>query len=267
MLPAGCQSAATTGGAAKSGSPTRFQLGLASYTTREFTVDQTIEMAQRLALKYLCLNPKHLPLDSSDQQIQQIRQKVQSAGLTLYAAGVVDMTNSQETDRAFEYAKTAGLEVIVIFTKSGMLPAIEKKVKQYNIAIAIHNHGPEGGEFPTPLEGYNLIKNMDPRMGLCMDVGHTVRAGADPVAMVHKCKDRLIDVHLKDEDRADADGKPLEVGRGVIDIPGFLAALNRVGYKRTMSLEYEKDGKDPLPGMAESIGYARGALKTLEKIG
>ena len=71
------------------------------------------------------------------------------------------------------------------------------------------------------------------------------------------------DIHIKDEDKADPSGKPCELGHGVIDIPGFLKMLLDENYSNIVSFEYEKDGKDPLPGLAESVGYVRGVLKML----
>ena len=104
---------------------------------------------------------------------------------------------------------------------------------------------------------------MDPGMGLCVDIGHTVRIGEDPIADTRKYMDRVHDIHIKDEDKAKASGTTCEIGRGVIDIPGFLKMLLEEGYSNIVSFEYEKDGKDPLPGLAESVGYVRGALKML----
>jgi len=99
---------------------------------------------------------------------------------------------------------------------------------------------------------------MDKRMGLCIDIGHTVRVGADLIASTEKCADRLMDVHMKDVTEAAPRGHGIQVGRGVIDIPPFLRTLRRLNYSGVVSFEYEEEAKDPLPGLAESVGYVRG---------
>ncbi len=53
------------------------------------------------------------------------------------------------------------------------------------------------------------------------------------------------------------------MGGGVIDIPGFLKMLIKEKYSKVLSFEYEKDGNDPLPGLAESVGYVRGVLDVI----
>jgi inosose dehydratase len=136
-------------------------------------------------------------------------------------------------------------------------------VQEYNIPVAIHNHGPDNPLFPTPQSAYERIASLDRRLGLCMDVGHTQRSGVDPAESAEKYFDRLFDVHIKDVSAPTAQGRTVEIGRGVIDIPKLLRTLKRLGFKGTLALEFEKDEKDPLPGCAESIGYLRGAIAAL----
>ncbi|GAH43655.1 unnamed protein product, partial [marine sediment metagenome] len=134
------------------------------------------------------------------------------------------------------------------------------KVKAYDIKLAIHNHGPGDKRYPSPESAYEKIKNMDSRMGLCLDIGHTKRIGIDPAKSARQFMDRLHDVHIKDVDKAAAEGQTVEIGRGVIDIPSFLKVLIERRYSGKVSFEFEKDGDDPLPGLAESVGYVRGCL-------
>jgi sugar phosphate isomerase/epimerase len=180
-----------------------------------------------------------------------------------YGVGVINMRKQEEVDHAFDYARAAGVKVIVAAPTAEMLPLVDEKVKKYDIAVAIHNHGPTDKHFPTPESAYQRIRGLDRRVGLCIDIGHTVRVGADLVDSVEKYGDRLLDVHMKDVTEAAPKGKEIQVGRGVIDIPGFLRALVRVKYAGVVSFEYEPDPKDPLPGLAESVGYVRGVLAVL----
>jgi inosose dehydratase len=241
----------------------KFELGLASYTLREFNLEDTLAMTKRVGLKYICFKSMHLPLDSTPAQIRDTVQKVKDAGLNLYGGGVISMKNDDQVNQAFDYAKAAGMKVIIAAPSYDMLPLIDKKVKQYDIKVAIHNHGPGDETFPTPAVVLEHIKNLDKRIGMCHDIGHTKRYGSDPIAETKLCSDRLHDVHIKDVSAANKDGHAVEIGRGVIDIPRFLKTLMKMEYDGKVSFEYEKDAKDPLPGLAESVGYVKGVLAAI----
>jgi inosose dehydratase len=240
-----------------------FAFGLASYTFRAFTLDQTIEMTKRLGLKKITLKDKHLPLDSSEEKIKEAVEKISSAGLDLVSCGVIYMTTQEELTQAFRYAKMLGVKVIIGAPDSSLLEATERLVKETDISLAIHNHGPTDNRYPSPEDAYKLIAHMDKRMGLCIDIGHTQRIGLDPSVEVERFMDRLFDIHIKDVNQADAKGSTVEIGRGVIDIPKLLKTIIRLNYSKTLHYEFEKDQKDPLPGVAESVGYVHGVLAAI----
>ena len=240
-----------------------FELGIASYTFREFSLVDTIAMTARLDIHNLCLKSMHMPLDASPKEIKSMAESIRKAGIELYGGGVIYMSSAEEVEHAFTYAGNAGMKVIVGVPEHELLELCNRKVKETGINLAIHNHGPGDKKYPTPESAYTLIKDMDPGMGLCVDIGHTARIGEDPTEDTRKYMDRVHDIHIKDVDKADASGVPVEVGRGIIDIPGFLKMLHEENYSRVVSFEYEKDGKDPLAGLAESVGYVRGVLKML----
>jgi len=241
----------------------KFVLGLASYTLRQFKLDQVLVMTKRVGLKHIAFKSMHLPLDSTPEEIRTVAAKTRAAGLDLYGCGVVYMRNEAQVNQAFEYARLAGMKVIIGVPQPELLPLVDRKVKQYDIIVAIHNHGPGDKVYPVPQSVYDRVKGLDKRIGLCMDIGHTQRMGLDPADQARKYADRLRDVHIKDVSSATARGSSVEMGRGVIDIPKFLRTLIDIGYAGKVSFEYEKDAKDPLPGLAESVGYARGVLDTL----
>ncbi len=240
-----------------------FELGLASYTFRKFPLDQALAMANRVGLKHFCMHPILLPLDSTPRQIAEAAAKVKAAGLDLYAGGVIAMNKPADVDRAFDYAKTAGMRTIIGVPLPELLPLVNEKVRTYDIRVAIHNHGPGDKVYPTPEVAYEKIKTLDHRLGLCIDIGHTLRNGVDPSRAAAQFADRLLDVHIKDITAATAGGSTVEAGRGVIDIPEFLRTLDKIGYAGIVSFEFEKDANDPLPGLAESVGYVRGALAAI----
>jgi len=240
-----------------------FQLGMASYTFREFSLEQCLAMTAKLGLKRISFKDFHLKLDSTPEQIAATLAKVKAAGLDLYAGGVIYMKSEAEVNHAFDYAKAAGMRMIIGVPNHDQLELVNKKVQQYDIQVAVHNHGPTDKVYPTPESAYEKIKNLDKRIGLCIDVGHTQRSGIDPSEPATKYIDRLLDVHIKDVSQATAAGNTVEIGRGVIDIPKFLRTLIKINYKGTVALEYEKDSKDPLAGAAESIGYLQGVLAVI----
>lgn len=238
----------------------KFTIGLAGYTFREFTVEKTIEMMNRIDVKNLSLKDFHMPLNSTAEQINAVLDKFKSAGINVYTVGVVYMKTKESVDQAFEYAKMAGVKLIVGAPDYELLPYVEEKVKSYDFRLAIHNHGPDNPLYPNATDIWKHIKKLDKRMGICIDIGHTTRDGQDPSADIVKYKERIFDIHIKDVDKATKEGKTVEMGRGIINIPKVVSTLRKIKYTGSCSLEFEKDMKDPLAGIAESIGYFKGVM-------
>jgi len=247
----------------KASDKAKFELGMASYTLRKFNLEQTIAMTKRLGLKYICLKDFHLPLKSSQEAIEKAKAMIKDSGLVLYACGVIYMKTEADVTQAFDYAKQAGIKMIVGVPNPELLGLVEKKVAEYDIGVAIHNHGPGDQLYPTPESVYEKIKMLDKRIGLCIDIGHTQRSGIDPSQAAEKYADRLMDVHIKDVSAATGEGTTVEMGRGVIDIVKFIKTLVAINFSGVTAFEYEKDETDPLPGTAESVGYVRGVLASI----
>lgn len=239
------------------------RLGAASYTFRKMSIDDALAACNRLGLKYISLKDFHLKLNATDAEIAGVVKKCKDAGVEINSGGVIYMKSEADVDNAFEYARKAGMEAIIGVPQHELLPYVEKKVKEYNIRLAIHNHGPGDKVYPSCESAYVLIKNMDKRMGLCLDIGHTQRIGRDPSADLNDYFDRVFEIHIKDETASDPSGTPLEIGRGVIDIPAFLKTVVKRKYSGILSFEYEKDADDPIPGLAESLGYVKGVLDVI----
>ncbi len=255
----------TTAVQAFSGSPNGagagdpFALGIAGFSFAHFDIDASLAMMKRMDVHFLCIKDFHLPLASTDAQIAAFHEKLAASGVTGYAVGPLYMTKSKsEIDHAFEYAKRVGVKTIVGIPNKEDLAYIAEKTAEYDIRYAIHNHGPEDKLYPNATSIFELVKDLDPRMGLCFDMGHNMRDGQDPVRDVKRYHKRIFDIHLKNVTAANKDGSTCELGRGVIDIPAFIKALRKVRYEGKCSLEFEKDMKDPLAGLAESVGYFRG---------
>jgi sugar phosphate isomerase/epimerase len=239
-------------------------MGVTSYTWLKFPLDQAIAMTKQVGVKYISLKDVHLPLKTTPEQRREVHKKLEDAGLTLMGGGVIYFKNNEaEIHNVFEYAKDAGMATIVCSPDPDALDTVEKMVKQYDLKIAIHNHGPTDQKYPSPLDVMRMVKDRDPRMGVCMDVGHTVRIGVEPVDAIEQCASRLYEFHIKDVTASTPQGKPTEVGKGVIDIVGVLKALVKLKWPYHVALEYEVKSENPLPGVVESFAYMRGILATL----
>jgi inosose dehydratase len=237
-----------------------FTIGMAGYTFLRFSVEKTIEMMKRIGVTNLSLKDFHMPMNSTQEQITAVLDKFRSAGITVYTVGVVYMKTKESVDQAFEYARMAGVKMIVGAPDYVLLPYVEEKIKKYDFKLAIHNHGPDNPLYPNATDIWNHIKDLDARIGICIDIGHTTRDGQDPSTDITKYKSRIYDIHVKDVDKASKEGKTIEMGRGIIDIPKVVATLREIKYTGSCSLEFEKDMTDPLPGIAESIGYLKGVM-------
>src|SRR5579864_7075153 len=240
------------------------RLGLASYTFRNFSRAQMIGFMKQLNV--LALNAKdvkdHLPMDP--QQEAAALANYAAAGIKLHAAGTIYFTKDEDADirSKFEYCKRAGIDVIVAGDPaSETLPRIEKFVKEYDIRIAIHNHGPEDKLWRSPLDVLRAVKDMDPRIGCCIDVGHTVRAGTDVVQAIHEAGPRLFNVHMKDLTNFDNKESQVAVGDGVMPVRRMFEALIATNYQGFVDLEYETHPDDPMPGVIASFAYMRGVLE------
>jgi sugar phosphate isomerase/epimerase len=265
------------------------RLGIASYTFRNFASQQLlIDFMKQLKTPLLNLKSMHLPMTSQDMIVSppktssppvQAAKDVQpimipldlvaaqaaayrAAGFKLTAAGNITFDKDDDADirPKFEYLKAAGIPIAVCAPTHANLPRLEKFVKEYDIKLAIHNHGTEDKNFPSPFDVLAAVKNMDPRIGLCIDLGHSLRAGADVVDAIHAAGPRLYDIHIKDLANAGVKESQVAVGEGVMPVRAIFQALIDTKYAGNVDLEYEIHGDDPMPGVLESFAYMRGVL-------
>ncbi len=244
------------------------KVGVATYTLRELPIEEAIAAVKRVGLKYVSIKnvKNHIDLSHSPEERKRRAQLFRDAGITPLSVGNVSMRSGEsEIRRAFEYARDIGVSTIVCAPSHDAIPILDKLVKEFDIKLAIHNHGPEDkGFFPSPYDVMRAVEKFDKRIGLCIDVGHTARAGVDPAESLIQCQERLYDVHLKDISAMGDKNTPIEAGRGILDSKAILAALLKINYQGLVGFEYEKDGKDPVPGLAESVGYNKGLLAGLK---
>lgn len=237
------------------------KLGMAGWTFHNFSLDETLKTMQQLDVHYLSIKDFHLPYNSTDAEIREFHKKCADHGVTGYCVGPIYMKTEKEVDDAFAYAKRVGVSIIIAVPNYELLPYVNNKVKEHDIRIAIHLHGPDIELYPDATDIWNHVKDLDPRMGMCLDIGHDLRNGCDPIEDLMNYRSRVFDIHLKDVTDNTREGHAIELGRGKIDFRRFVRALHIIGYTGCCSLEYEKDMENPFMGIAESIGYFKAVQK------
>jgi sugar phosphate isomerase/epimerase len=242
------------------------KLGVASYSLREFQRGLAIRIIRQLNVAYVSIKEMHLPYRGTPEELRKGANDFARAGIKIAGGSTIYMEKDDDDDirRYFEYAKTCGMPLMVIGTTHQALARIEKFVKEYGIPVAIHNHGPEDKNFPSPQVALKAIQGMDPRVGVCIDVGHTTRTGVGAVESIQEAGPRLLDMHIKDlRDLRDRNSQ-CPVGDGAMPVVEIFKTLKKMNYQGCVNLEYEIDGDNPLPGMAKSFAYMRGVLAGLK---
>lgn len=245
--------------------PWGIKLGVATYSLRKFDRAKAIEMIKALQTPWVSIKEFHLRYVSTPEELAAGRRDFEQAGLKIMSGGNVDLKSPDPAvlKKSFEYTKGAGMPMMVCAPARDNLKTLEGLVKEYNIALAIHNHGPEDKIYPTPESVLDAVKNLDRRIGLCMDIGHSVRAGSDIVKAAAAAGPRLLDVHVKDLGNMQESKSQCDVGDGVLPVVGLFKQLKKMNYQGCVNLEYEIHADNPLPGMHRSFSYMRGALAGL----
>jgi sugar phosphate isomerase/epimerase len=250
--------------------PWGMKLGIATYSLREFKdLPTMIGMLKKLQTKYVSIKDVHLKLDETPEQLEAHRKLFDEAGLVVTSGGNVDMTKGTTIEYLrpkFEYAKNARLPMMVCAPTHENIKNVEALVKEYNIRIAIHNHGPEDKHFPSPQSVLEVVNKLDKRCGLCMDIGHATRAGADIIKSAVEAGERLFDMHVKDLADPTKKESQVDIGDGVLPFPALFKQLKKMGYQGCVNMEYEINGKDPMVGMQRSLSYMRGVLAGLASV-
>jgi sugar phosphate isomerase/epimerase len=237
------------------------KVGIASYSLRAFSRRTAIRMAKLMGAQYINIKDVHLAMGPADE-VAKGAEEFRRAGLTITGGGTIYFLKTDEADikAKFDYAKAAGMPLIVAGPTADTLPILERYAKQYDIKIAVHNHGPEDKHYPNPQVALDQMKKMDPRMGVCVDVGHAVRTGVDIVETVRMCGSRLLDMHIKDLANLSETKSQVPVGDGKMPIVAIFRELKKMKYQGGIMLEYEIDEDNPVPGMHRSMAYMRGVL-------
>ena len=155
-----------------------FKIGVAGFSFRNFNIDETLKMMKQMGVKYMSVKDFHLPMNSTAEQMEAFKAKLAAADVNGYILGPIYMNSKADADRAFEYVKRYGADIFIGVPAYELLPYVNEKIKEYNVRMAIHTHGPDTQTFPDAADVMAHIKDLDPRIGICIDLGHTARFGA-----------------------------------------------------------------------------------------
>ena len=247
----------------KAGKNDLFKISFAGYTFRNYDLDATLEMMGKIDARYLCIKDFHLPLTATQEEIAAFHAKLAAKNVTGCGVGPIYMRSEAEIDRAFEYIRRVGVKLLVGVPNYELLPYVDKKVKEYDVFYAIHIHGPDVPLYPDSDDVMKHIKDLDSRMGICLDIAHTIRYGSDPVRDLKKYHKRVFDVHLTDTYAANKAGQLCTLGRGIADLPAFVRELRKVKYSGFCNIELTANKENCFAAAAESIGFIKGVVNAL----
>ena len=237
-----------------------FKISFAGYTFRDYNLDATLDMMQKINARHLCIKDFHLPLNSSQDEIAAFHAKLAAKNVTGCGVGPIYMRSEAEVDRAFEYIRRVGVKLLVGVPNYELLPYVDKKVKEYNVIYAIHIHGPDVPLYPDSDDVFKHVKDLDSRIGVCLDIAHTTRYGSDPIRDLKKYHKRVYDIHLTDALEASKAGQLCTLGRGIVDLPAIVRTLRKIKYSGFCNIELTANKENCFAAAAESIGYIKGVV-------
>lgn len=243
------------------------KLGLQLYSLRGFSVDEALRHAKELGFEQVEFYSGMLPLDSSVEEIASMRKKVAELGLSISAHGVNAFGADAEKNRqTFEFAKALGIPTITADPSPEAFDSLDDLVKEFDIRIAIHNHGPRH-RYNQVIDVLRAIEGRDERIGACADLGHFIRSGQKPVEVIRLLKGRLYGIHLKDFAEMKDRTEGVILGKGHMDVRAVFAALMDVGFPANgaLSLEYEENPKDPIADIKECVAISQKAMADLQR--
>jgi sugar phosphate isomerase/epimerase len=248
------------GAAAAVASP--LTLGIQLYSLRGYKVDEALKHAKDLGLTRVEFYAGMYPLDADAAAMNAMNAKLADLGLSISAHGVNRFTKDAAANRKiFEFAKAAGITILTADPDPDSFASLDELVKEFDIRVAIHNHGPTH-RYNKAVDVLAAIEKHDARIGACADLGHFIRSGERPTEVIRLLAGRLYGVHLKDFAEMREKTKGVILGQGHLDAPAVMAALVQVGFPAdgALSIEYEENPQNPLDGLRECVRVARDAI-------
>ncbi len=239
-----------------------FKLGIQLYSLRGFKIDQALKYASELGFEQVEFYSGMLATDASPDEIKATRKKVADLGMSISAHGVNRLTKDAGANRKiFEFAKSLGIPTITADPDPDSFDNLDELVKEFDIRIAIHNHGPRH-RYNKAVDVLNAIEGHDERIGACADLGHYIRSGQGATEVIRLLQGRLYGIHLKDFAEMKDKSEGVILGKGHLDVEGVFRALTAVGFPENgaISLEYEENPKDPIDDIRQCVVVAKAAM-------
>lgn len=245
-----------------------FRMGLQSYSLRAFKVEDALKITRELGLHYWEAFEAHLPITDNPATLAAYRELLRTYNVTLAAFGVLSFsTDEADARRKFQFAKAMGVPTLTAYPAPEALPLLDRLVEEYRVHIAIHNHGPEDPLYGRIQQGIDALRRRHPRIGMCIDTGHYLRAGEDPLRAARAFHKRLFALHLKDVRlRPDAPPEFTEIGNGNLNTPALLAILRQQRYPGIIALEYEEHPEAPTPRIQQCLDAIRDAVRKAQNL-
>lgn len=264
LFAAGCAGAVATvtGVRTATAAAPLLNLGIQLYSLRGYPVDEALKHAKDLGLTRVEFYPGMYPVNSDSAAITAMNTQLANLGLSISAHGVNRFTKDAAKNREiFEFAKAAGIRTLSADPDPDSFSSLDDLVKEFDIRVAIHNHGPRH-RYNKVVDVLDAIEKHDERIGACADLGHFIRSGERPVEVIRLLKGRLYGVHLKDFAEMQDKTKGVILGKGHMDVPAVMTALVQVGFPvdGALSLEYEENPQNPLDEIRECVRVAREAI-------
>lgn len=237
-------------------------IGIQSFSLRGFDVDQAIRHMQGLGLHYVEFYSKHVAIDSTDQQLAELKEKLAAADITMSSHGVNRFGKDHDANRkVFEFAKRARLKNITANPSPDAFDSLDKLVAEYDIRICIHNHGP-GSSYDKIDEVVNAVKDHDPRIGACVDTGHFIRSKENPIEALERLGKRVFALHIKDEEKQEKKSRNVVIGKGFLDLVALFKTLRSIDFPSdgSVSLEYEANPDNPIDDIQQCLDAAQAAI-------
>lgn len=237
-------------------------IGIQSFSLRKFDLDQSIRHMQGLGLHYVEFYSKHVPIESSVDQLAELQQKLTSAGIKMSSHGVNRFTNDHTANRrVFEFARRAGLRNIIANPTPDSFDSLNRLVAEFDIRICIHNHGP-GSSYDKINEVVRAVEDQEPRIGACIDTGHFIRSKEDPIEAIRRLDKRVFALHIKDEEKQEKRSRNVVIGKGFLDLVEMFRTLREIEFPSdgSVSLEYEANPDNPIDDIQQCLTAAEEAI-------
>ncbi len=244
-------------------SPAMPKLGIQLYSLRGYKVNEALQHAADLGFEQVEFYSGMLPIDSTPEQIAAMKKRVADLGMSISAHGVNGFGGDAAANRkVFELAQALGIPTITADPAPEAFDSLDDLVKEFDIRIAIHNHGPSA-RYNRVVDVLKAIEGHDERIGACADLGHFIRSGEQPVEVIRSLKGRLYGIHLKDFAEMKEHSQGVILGKGHLDVEGVFFAMQNVGFPANgaLSLEYEENPANPLDDIRQCVTVAKAAMK------